>query len=214
MSAELQQTKLILNTLTRIRTKALEMGRRKTTNGEHIDEHQVHTERLAYLATEVEAAAAALDYAVEVDEAGADHNNLHAAMALGFTAEVAQKYFGQITAHTGDYGFNQEFLDETFGDTQIRAAIEGGAHESRFRKIGETILPTKGVNNSWLQTEVADMTRQAVRQFARSKVAPIAERVHRANESIPESIIKDMSALGYFGMSVPFRLPNRIPGPT
>lgn len=203
MSAELQQTKLILNTLTRIRTKALEMGRRKTTNGENIDEHQVHTERLAYLATEVEAAAAALDYAVEVDKAGADHNNLHAAMALGFTAEVAQKYFGQITAHTGDYGFNQAFLDETFGDTQIRTAIEGGAHESRFRKIGETILPTKGVNNSWLQTEVEDMTRQAVRQFARSKVAPIAERVHRANESIPESIIKDMAALGYFGMSVP-----------
>ena len=111
MSAELQQTKLILNTLTRIRAKALEMGRRKTTNGENIDEHQVHTERLAYLATEVEAAAAALDYAVKVDEAGADHNNLHSAMALGFTAEVAQKYFGQITAHTGDYGFNQAFLE-------------------------------------------------------------------------------------------------------
>ena len=89
MSAELQQTKLILNTLTKIRTKALEMGRGKTTNGENIDEHQVHTERLAYLATEVEAAAAALDYAVKVDEAGADHNNLHAAMALGFTAVSA-----------------------------------------------------------------------------------------------------------------------------
>ena len=47
------------------------------------------------------------------------------------------------------------------------------------------------------------MTRDSVRQFARSEIAPIAERVHRNDELIPESVITNMSELGYFGMSVP-----------
>src|SRR5207249_1016838 len=35
------------------------------------------------------------------------------------------------------------------------------------------------------------------------EVAPIAERIHRHDELVPESIIRRMGELGYFGMSVP-----------
>ena len=95
------------------------------------------------------------------------------------------------------------FLNDTLGQPQVRAAIRDGARESRFRTIGQTVLATKGVNHSWLESDIAAMTRDSVRQFAKSEVAPIAERVHRNDELIPESVIKNMSELGYFGMSVP-----------
>src|SRR2546427_7372310 len=47
------------------------------------------------------------------------------------------------------------------------------------------------------------MARDSARSFARREVAPIAERIHRHDELVPESIIRRMAELGYFGMSVP-----------
>src|SRR2546426_7016187 len=47
------------------------------------------------------------------------------------------------------------------------------------------------------------MARASARSFARKEVAPIAERIHRHDELVPESIIRRMAELGYFGMSVP-----------
>ena len=124
-------------------------------------------------------------------------------MALGFAAEVGQKLVGQVSTHIEDFGFDESFLSDTLGQSQVRAAIRDGARESRFRAIGQTVLATKGVNHSWLESDIAEMTRDSVRQFAKSEVAPIAERVHRNDELIPEFVIKNMSELGYFGMSVP-----------
>ena len=174
-----------------------------TDNGKGIDAHQVHAERLAYLATEVEAARSCLHYARAAGENGADQNGHTATMALGFAAEVGQRLVGQASTHIEDFGFDEAFLNDTLGQLQVKAAIRDGAHESRFRAIGQTVLATKGVNHSWLESDIAEMTRDSVRQFAKSEVAPIAERVHRNDELIPESVIKNMSELGYFGMSVP-----------
>lgn len=47
------------------------------------------------------------------------------------------------------------------------------------------------------------MSRDSVRQFAETEVMPIAERLHRHDELIPEDLIRKMAELGYFGMSVP-----------
>ena len=199
----LQQTSLIVDTLQKVRDEALQHGRTLTNNGKGIDDHQVHAERLAYLATEVEAAGFLLNYARTAKENGGDDSGNMSNMALGFAAEVSQKLVGQASTHLDDFGFDESFLSDTLGQAEVKAAMRDGAHESRFRTIGQTVLDTKGINNSWLGDDIAEMTRDSVRQFAKSEVTPIAERVHRNDELIPESIIKNMSALGYFGMSVP-----------
>ncbi len=63
MTDILRQTTAIVDALQKLRDEALHYGRRITDNGKGIDDHQVHTERLAYLATEVEAARALVAYA-------------------------------------------------------------------------------------------------------------------------------------------------------
>src|SRR5438034_10394678 len=50
---------------------------------------------------------------------------------------------------------------------------------------------------------MAEMARDSARRFARREVAPIAALIHRCDELVPESIIRRMGELGYFGMSVP-----------
>src|SRR5207253_4969793 len=54
-----------------------------------------------------------------------------------------------------------------------------------------------------IDSEVALLTRDSVRQFAETEVIPIADRLHRHDELIPEDLISKMAELGYFGMSVP-----------
>jgi (2S)-methylsuccinyl-CoA dehydrogenase len=200
MTDTLRQTTTIVDALQKMRDEALHQGRRITENGKGIDDHQPHAERLAYLATEVEAARALFVYAQDAQEHGeADASE----MALGFAAEVGHKLLGQADVHLTDFGFPESFLTETLGRNDVKAAIRVGAHESRFRHIGRGVIANRGVNNSWLESDIAVMTRDSVRQFARSEVSPVAERVHRHDELIPETIIQQMAELGFFGMSVP-----------
>lgn len=203
MSDALEQTALIVDALRQVRDAALDHGRTLTGNGKGIDEHQVHAERLAYLATEIEAARASLEYARAAGANGGDDTGHHAGLASGFAAEVAQRVAAQADTHLEDFGLAESALDDTFGRPEIKAAIRAGAHERRFRDLGRSIIDAGGVNNAWLESEIAAMTRDSVRQFAQNEVAPIAERVHRNDELIPEAIISYMAELGYFGMSVP-----------
>jgi (2S)-methylsuccinyl-CoA dehydrogenase len=200
MTDTLRQTTTIVDALQNVRDKALEHGRTVTDGGKGIDDHQVHAERLAYLSTEVEAVRALLAYAQAASGQGEAHIG---DMTLGFAAEVGQKLLGQADIHQSDFGFTDGFLAETLGQSAVKAAIRDGAHESRFRKLGQAVIANRGVNNSWLDSEIALMTRDSVRQFARSEVSPVAEQVHRHDELIPEQIIQQMAELGFFGMSVP-----------
>src|SRR5208337_2150740 len=48
-----------------------------------------------------------------------------------------------------------------------------------------------------------DEIRRSVRDFVESEVKPIANDLDRRNEEIPESILKKMAELGYFGIIFP-----------
>src|SRR5207245_1141840 len=85
----------------------------------------------------------------------------------------------------------------------VQAAIRAAQHEARFRDVGREVILARGANNGWLEPDMAVMARDSARQFARKEVAPIAERIHQHDELVPESIIRQMAELGYFGMSVP-----------
>ena len=200
MSDVLRQTQTIVDALQQVRDEALHHGRSLTANGKAIDEHQVHAERLAYLATEVEAARALLSYATAATQAGDTGID---DKALGFAAEVGHKLLATADVHLADFGFSEAFVADTLGRSEVKAAIRSGANEERFRYIGRTELAGQGVNNSWLESDIGLMTRDSVRQFAKTEVAPIAEAVHRNDDLIPEHIITSMAELGYFGMSVP-----------
>ena len=156
----LQQTATIVDALQKVRDEALRYGRRVTDTGKGIDAHQVHAERLAYLATEVEAARALLTYAQAAHGQGETQTP---EMALSFAAEIGHKSLSQADTHLADFGFTEAFLADTLGRADVKAAIRSGAQESRCRQIGRAVIANRGVNNCWLESEVAMMTRASVR---------------------------------------------------
>jgi len=188
------ETSVIVPAIRAALDAALDAGRRTMARGKSIDEHQVHAERLAYAATEAAAAealaACAGDESVE-------------RMAAAFAGEVASRLRAEIEGHRDDFGVSDQTLAQTLGAPEVRSATRAAQHEARLREIGREVIRTRGANNGSIDGDMAEMARDSARTFARKEVAPLAERIHRHDELIPESIIRQMAELGYFGMSVP-----------
>ncbi len=185
--------------LGRVVDAALEHARKTTDQGKGIDEHQVHCERVSYLATELHAARALAAYA----EAAGGEDPLAAEMAAAFVADVAARCRSQVATHLEAFGFKEPFLDDTLDAPEVRALIRAGASEERVRSIGRDVLAGGGANRSWLEGELERLSRESVRQFARTEVEPIAQRIHMQDELVPEGLLQKMAELGYFGMSGP-----------
>jgi (2S)-methylsuccinyl-CoA dehydrogenase len=177
--------------------EAIRVARKTTQDGKGIDDHQVHAERVAYAATEVAAAEALAVYANERDDETIGR------MAAAFAGEIGAKLAATIEAHEADFGVSGAVLDKTLRAAEVRTAIRAAQHESRFREIGREVIRTRGANNGYIDGDIAEMARDSARQFARKDVAPLAEHIHRHDEMVPESIIRAMRELGYFGMSIP-----------
>ena len=191
----------VLEALRATVSEAIEKTAARSGRGRDIDACQVQAERVAYLATELEAARCLEGYARELAESGSPDSQIEQ-MALVFAAETAARAAAQIDAHLDDFGLAPDFLDRTLHSSAVRAAIREGVRDERVAAIGRHQLAIRGVNNTGIE-EIAAMARDAVRQFAATEVGPIAERIHRHDELVPDELIRKMAELGYFGMAVP-----------
>jgi (2S)-methylsuccinyl-CoA dehydrogenase len=102
-----------------------------------------------------------------------------------------------------EFGLPADKLSQTLGSADVKKIVRAATSDQVVQAIGRHVIEQRGVNHSWLGDELAVMTRDSVRQFAESEVLPHAERIHRHDELVPESFIRNMSELGFFGMSVP-----------
>ncbi len=192
----------LISALERVVDAALENARKTTDHGKAIDDHQVHSERVSYLATELRAAKALADYAAAVAGEGAD-DPLGAEAAGIFAANVVARCRAQVSTHLETFGFKEAFLDDTLDSVEVRALVRAAASEERVRALGRRVIAAGGVNQCWLPGELERLSRESVRNFAKTEVEPIAQRIHQQDELVPEELIRKMAELGYFGMSVP-----------
>jgi (2S)-methylsuccinyl-CoA dehydrogenase len=164
-----------------------------TSRGEHIDDHQVVVDRVAYAATEARAAH-------ELFEAAANQPSLHA-LAEAAVAELAASARDRLTPVLDELGLTDDDVERAF-PREVKQAIRRAASEANVRAIGRAVGESGGKNAWPLDATLAEV-RAAVRQFADKEVAPKAEHIHRHDELIPESFIRSMGELGYFGLSIP-----------
>jgi len=199
----LEDVDRIVGVLDGVAKQAIASASKLTDGGKRIDDHQVHCERVAYLATEVEAARALAAYARDAADAGASEADLYAAEAGAYVAEVAGRVYGEIKAAQDDYALGDGEPDSSLGCAEVMALIRDLSAEARLREIGLRIAAGRGVNNGWMSQDDIVMVRDSVRAFAGQEVAHLAEKIHRHDELIPDELISKMAEMGYFGMSVP-----------
>src|SRR5712692_8128383 len=198
----LVQAHTIVSALARALDKALAQARHLTQEGKGIDDHQVHCERLAYRATELQAAQALLHYA-EMQGQHGRVDSVTGRMALVYAAEVHQTLLAEVGAHLTTYGIDAAWVAATLDAVDVWQAAQAGAAEALVCGIGQVVLDTNGINGIWLGDDMAEMTRQSVRDFTSREVEPLATWVHRHDELAPDDLITKMGALGFFAMSIP-----------
>ena len=171
-----------------------------TDGGAAIDDHQVHTERIAYLATQVRAAGALVASSEGLREAGVRDEQQEGA-ALVYAAEATHVLRSAIEAARDDFGIDA--AADALDHAELRSAVRAGLDESRVRALGRRAIASLGVNNLDLRDDAAMLTRETARDFARNEVAPIAQDIHRQDLLVPDSLIERFSSLGFFGASIP-----------
>lgn len=182
--------------------RALAHARTRTDGGKRIDDYQVQTERVAYQATELRAARELIAQTGAAAAAGKGSAQQES-MAVAFAAEMVQRLRSGLEAAVPDFGLDDAALRETLGNDWALGVIRSGLNEARLRAIGREVIETRAANRAWLNDETAAMTREHVRAFARSEVAPLAEQIHRNDELVPETLIKKITEMGLFAASIP-----------
>ncbi len=189
MNDELRALVADLETTT---SQAITLANTLTQNGEQADAHQPVVERLAYAATETRAAVAML--------AAANQASTLAPAAAIAIAELAQRAMAKLDAIAYELGRPDGFAFAATHQQTIRKHLRAEAVQA----LGRATIETTG-RTLWPLEETLHEVRSSVRQFAEREVAPHAEHIHRFDELVPERIITEMAALGYFGLAVPER---------
>src|SRR5260221_5314070 len=115
------QARTIVSALARALDQALAQARQLTQEGKGIDDYQVHCERLAYRATELQAAQALLRYAEMQGQRGQD-DSVTGHMALAYAAEVHQTLLAEVGAHLTTYGIDAAWVAATLDAVDVRQA--------------------------------------------------------------------------------------------
>ncbi len=180
--------------------QSLEKAKELTGGGRQIDDHQVLAERIAYAATEARAARE-LRASTETAAGSGRATATLEATAAAEAARLASSVRDRLAWSLEDLGLAEADLEASF-PASLHARVRQIAHESVFRAIGKHAIETRGENDTPLD-EIHEQVRESVREFADNEVEPLAERIHREDQLVPEELIQKMAELDFFGLAIP-----------
>lgn len=177
----------------------------KTDKGlsiDKLDEHQIAAVDYTYMSSEVTAAKAALEALAEAKASGRDVA-LEEILTHIFTAETIHHILDSLYKRMDEYGVTHNDLGGFEGNAEFKAFLAEGQSAKTYEKAGDLILGGRTVGaDLWLGEQHA-MFRETFKKFAETEVKPLAEKVHRHDHLIPESVIKGLAEMGCFGLSLP-----------
>ena len=155
-----------------------------------MDERQSVLYDLASVASSLRAAESMLGWG----EAG----ELEGKLALAWAADVHSDLFSRAGGRWEDWGV--EPAAAGLLDDEVRDAVRAGRDTAFLAALGAEVIDTPQLPMHL--DEELEMVRQAFRQFAEEQVVPVAERVHRNDEDIPDHIIDGLAEMGCFALSI------------
>ncbi|MDO8276489.1 MAG: acyl-CoA dehydrogenase family protein, partial [Burkholderiaceae bacterium] len=161
-----------------------------------LDAWQFVSYELATASAELLAARTAVDHA---DSA----TPLDARLALVFAAEAAASVLAKLELAGLELSL----------DTPALHALASGPEMARLRLAGASGAALAGAGRAVAQSgaeigqveldEGLAMAQDAFRRLGAEVVAPMAEKIHRQDLTVPESLLQPMREMGVFGLSIP-----------
>lgn len=184
-------------------------GEEGRTDPAKLEQQQFAAHGLAWVATYVEALRELRNWAERLEGEDKLGELERLILQAGYGEYLAQIGNGipmnqQEVVRPQDLGVKMRSV-EKFATLAVRRLIHAGntpAVRARIAELLENSLETGNFGEPGLD-ETYGMIRDQFRRFADEKVAPHAHKWHLDNELIPMEVLKEMSDLGVFGLTVP-----------
>ncbi len=150
---------------------------------------------LAWIASEVYAAGELIAYAEK------NSGEVEKALAELFTAEMVSNFSQKVSYRFQDFGVDQKILTETIWKPEVTKDVETVLNSQNYSRVAKLVQEQGG--GTYGLDENHSMFRDTFKKFAEDVVMPLAEKVHRHDELIPQVIIDGLKEMGCFGLSIP-----------
>ena len=77
------------------------------------------------------------------------------------------------------------------------------ASPAQLEALGAAVIAADTLPGDIALDDMAQIARDSFARFAQDVVAPVAEKIHRQDLTVPESLLEPMRAMGVFGLSIP-----------
>lgn len=139
-----------------------------------------------------------------------DATDLDVRLALLFTADATQAVFARLDALSGELGVAVGALDAVRRGADW-ALLQQAATSAALGAAGFAVAQARGEVGAVPLDEPHAIAQESFRRFSEQVVAPQAEKIHRDNLTVPESLLQPLREMGVFGLSVPERFGGSAP---
>lgn len=170
-----------------------------------LDDHQGLSYELALANADLLAAQMLVGQGMQV-------SRLDAALSLAFASEAIDSVLARLTATFLECGIDDAALRALGASDAARRLRRAAGSMSTLARLGQAVAESDGEIGDVALDEETTMARDAFRRFAANVVAPEAEKIHRHDLTIPESLLQPMREMGVFGLSIPEEFGGNAPG--
>lgn len=162
-----------------------------------MDRRQLPCYELAIICAEIMAARTVSDRTRD------SARELDQALGFHFIAEAIQSVKGRFEPLLQEFNIDRNSFDACFSDSGLIAFVQEMLSAQRLEESGKAVIDcSDDIGFVELDTDKV-MMQDAFRRLAGDRVAPLAEKIHRQDLTVPEELLQLYRETGVFGLSVP-----------
>jgi (2S)-methylsuccinyl-CoA dehydrogenase len=164
--------------------------------GKLLDQQQTSCYDLAWAAADLLAAEQSLP-ALENGSA------LEAGLAGLFVCDAVSAVLARLDSLYLELGLDPAPLYSVGSSSAWQSFRQAVGNSKNLSRLGQGVSAAGGDVDAIVLRDDAAMAQAAFRKFAADVVAPMAEKIHREDLTVPESLLQPLREMGVFGLSIP-----------
>ncbi len=174
---------------------AADCARGGKLEAKRLDEQQLASYEIAWAGADLLAA--------ETLAAAGDMGELDERLALLFIAEAAGAMLRRLELLLLELELDVQPLHALAASPELARLRREAASAKVQAQLGHSVAAARCEIGDVPLDEPLAMARDGFRRFAADVVAPMAEKIHRHDLTVPESLLQPMREMGVFGLSIP-----------
>ncbi|MDE2335235.1 MAG: acyl-CoA dehydrogenase family protein [Rhodospirillales bacterium] len=169
-----------------------------------LDQHQGMAYELALADAELLAASTLLAQ-------GGNAAPLDVALGLAFVAEAIPAIVERLERVHIAADLDSSVLHALAADPDLRRLRRDASAPDILARLGAAVAEADGDVGAVALDEATILAQDAFRRFAATKVAPLAQEIHRQDLTVPEALLAPLREMGVFGLAVPEEYGGQAP---